>query len=172
MRRLAASFHTKKKIVKDESIHANWLYPIVFELASTTAFSEDLEQTARLLRGTCTPDEVKQALDFLLAKGFLKRSLDTGKLIQSDLTFEPFNDVRRIDLQRSHMRFLELAKHRLVDDTDDREYQGLTIGIPQSKIPLVKSRIRDFTASLQSELACDDEADQVLRIQVCAFRIA
>lgn len=171
MRRMAARSDGVNKKITDPSIHDHWLNSVMFELASTKGFTSDINDAATMLSGVATHAEIRKAFDFLVAKGYLVKSEKTGAFTQRPIVFQPLNDVRRIDLQRSHMRFLELAKHRLIDDIDEREYQGLTIAIRKDKLPLIKSKLREFIVSLNEDLSGDSEADQVIRIQLCAFRI-
>jgi hypothetical protein len=126
----------------------------------------------KALRGSATPADIEASLEFLLKKKFLKSSRSPGKYIQEAITFQPHDDIRRIDLQRSHMRFLEMAKHKINMDIEDREFQGLTVAIPQDKFGLIKDRLRDFIRSLNEDLTDLGEADRVVRVQLCAFPIA
>lgn len=97
---------------------------------------------------------------------------EPDRYVQAAIQHEVVNDVRRIDEQRARMRFLELAKHRLTDDVDEREFQSVTIAVPLAKIPVIKERIRGFIEDLWAELDGAASPETVVHILACAFKVS
>jgi hypothetical protein len=62
-----------------------------------------------------------------------------------------------------------MAKHRLGGELAEREFQGLTIAVSRDKIAFVKERLRTTMLELATELSGDAAADDVLRVELCAF---
>jgi len=164
----------KAKRVKiiDSSIHSHWLHCLVFELAGIRNFKLTPDQIWRWTKGLAKKDEIESSIKFLIDRGFLENSNVPDSYKQKRINFEPLNDVRRIEQQQCHLRFLELAKHRLNDDLADREFQALTIAIPRSKIETLKEQIRKFVFELNEQNSFSQEADIVFHVQCSAFIIA
>lgn len=170
MRRLAAAGASAEKKVREPAIHASWLCEVLLEMAYLRGvrFTRDVA-TARM-SGMATPADVGMAFDLLVSLGYLIPA-DDGAFAPAGISFEPLNDVRIAELRACHSRFLDIAKHRLAADLEQREFQGLTIAVSEAKLALIKERMRAFVASLCDELAHDEDADRVLRIQMGAFRV-
>ena len=105
-------------------------------------------------------------------RGYLEFDAEKNRYIPKDVTIETDNDLRNFDLQRNHNRFLQAAQLRLNDDLKDREFQGLTLSIPKSRLPELKDMMRDFVKQVNEKLDGPEEADLVLRLQMAAFIIA
>ena len=165
MRRLVVAHGVEE--VKNDSMSSHWLHGVVWALAATNGFVLTAENVQGRIGGIATVVEIKASIDFLKLAGLLHESEEPGVYQQSAVKFSPTNDVRRIDLQRNHLRFLDLAKLRLHDPLDQREYQGLSI--PKARFKEVKDRVRKFVQGLAEELSHHTDADMVLRLQCCAF---
>ncbi len=162
---------TKKQVEVryDESIYSSWLHGVTWALAGINGFELTKENVAAKLGGIATPDEIQKSIEFLCASQFLVPTEEGAIFRQKPIAFAPLNDVRRHEIQRNHMRFLDLAKLRVLDPLDDREFQGLTISVSKSKLGLVKERLREFLLSMQDQLSHDQDAEAVMRIQCCAY---
>jgi hypothetical protein len=66
---------------------------------------------------------------------------------------------------------LDIAKHRLNDDHNSREFQGLTVAIPLSKMNLVKEKIRTFMAEINDEVSYLENPDTVIQIHCGAYQL-
>ena len=83
----------------------------------------------------------------------------------------PQNDVRRINSQQNHLKFFQFVQHRISDELDDREFQGLTFAFRQSRLPELKDKIRGLIREVNEEFADDSDPDQVMRLQLGLFKI-
>ncbi|MGE0172848.1 MAG: TIGR02147 family protein [Oligoflexales bacterium] len=169
MRALATE--NQKKKVKDDSIHRYWINGLILELALIKGFALTPSSIREKIGHIASEKEVKESLDYLVAKKFLLPSEEPNVYKQGDLVFESLDDVRRIDLQRSHLRYLDIAKHKINDDLDHREYRGLTIAIQKSDMPKIKAKLREFYKELRLELEGTENPDKIVRLQTCLFEL-
>jgi uncharacterized protein (TIGR02147 family) len=160
-----------RRKIRDEGMHSSWTNAVLWELSKTKRFRRDAESLVRILRNSVSADQVENALKFLLDRGFIKGGDPDRPLTPMPIDFEPSNDVRRIDLQRSHLQFLRLAQHRLNDPLSEREFQGLTVAIDAKDFETIRQRCRDFIADLNDRFSKDAGGDEVVRIQLCAFKL-
>lgn len=164
------SLKNQKIKILDNSLETSWLNYVLWELATTKNFQMIPEKIAEKLPNI-SAKEIDTSLKFLIDKGYLVSLNSSAYYQQANVIFEVPNDIKNLNVQTNHMQFLELAKKNLNAPVDQREYQGLTIAVSESKIPLIKNRIRNFLQELSDELANDSEAENVMHIQCCAFKI-
>lgn len=156
---------------EDESIFSHWLHQVIWEMTRINGLrlSGDL---ASVFRGQATTEEVERSIVFLLKRGFIEKTERDGVYLQKPLAFQSFNDRRRVELREIHKRFLDIAKHRLHDDLQEREFQSVTVAIPRDKLPLIKERIRTFINQLNDELSDHSNPDTVVNVTCTAFKVA
>jgi uncharacterized protein (TIGR02147 family) len=169
MRRLI--LRSERHTLRVEELYSSWVNQVVWETAKTKIFTAVPASLRSVLRNSPSIEEVNHSLDYLRSRGFLTQGNSKGDLVPAPVDFEPSNDVRRVDLQRSHLRFLQLAQHRLHDPLHEREYQGLTMSMRQEDFEKIRQRCREFIAALNSDFAVDADGDEVVRIQLCAFKL-
>lgn len=162
----------KKKTVNDESFHSNWLHQVIWNLAHTKTFDMNPHAIKQAVRGSATIDDIQKSLQFLKTKGYLRFDQRRSRYVAEDLKIESSNDVRNLDLQRNHNRFLQNAQMRLNDDVARREFQGFTMALTASQLPILKQQMRTFLAQLAETLDEPGEGDFVVRLQMAAFVVA
>ncbi len=155
--------------VVDQTIYSSWLNAVIFEAASIPGMLTSVEAAHKRLCHVTDKESIKDSLDLAVSKGWLVKK--DGQYQQSNIRFEVIDDIRMVDLQRSHLRHLELAKHRINDDLDDREFQGLTVAVSEVKFKKLKGMIKNFMDSVDEFLEADEDADRIIRVQCCAFNV-
>lgn len=169
----AIRYRVDNKLVKDQDMHSSWLNQIVFESCKLKNFDVTAENLKNSLNIQATQDEIQSAIDLCLKKEWFLETGTPYRYRQNEIKFPFLDDVRRIDIQRSHLKFLEVAKHRINADLDEREFRGLTITCPKVKINLIKQRIRKFFDDLDNEIeAYGEDRDCLIRLQMCLFMIS
>ncbi len=162
----------ERRTISDADLRGNWANPLIWETAKTKFFSENVTNLGLLLRNIVSKEEIEFALNYLRDRGYLATAdQNDNKLKAKPIDFKPSNDIRRIDLQRSHSRFLQLAQHRLNDGIADREYQGLTVATRKADFEQIRQRCRDFIQQLNHDFAVDADGDDVIRIQLAVFKL-
>lgn len=164
---LAKLAHTgQTQTMTSSGFHSSWLHGIVWELASIPNF-ELTDANLQLRLGHLAPlSELKRSREFLITAGFLTPTDRADVYNQASVRMESRNDFIDLDLRRKHQRYLEHAISSLEMEPGERENQGFTIAVSREKMALIKKRVRDFMGELVTELANDDQADTVLRVEV------
>ena len=86
-------------------------------------------------------------------------------------TYECQNDRRNVDVQAIHSYNLSLARHRLSADVNQREFQGLTIGLSKENFRQLKSMIRAFVDEVDDSFETKEDKDDVYHLQIAAFKL-
>jgi uncharacterized protein (TIGR02147 family) len=165
----ARTAKAKRQPLTAPSLHSSWLHAVVWETAALDGGRFDAEALAARLRYVANAAEVGASLRFLVERGWLAHDAEAGVYRQQPVAFEPLNDVRRLEIQQCHLKYLEIAKRRVADPVAEREYQALTLAVPRSRMADVKQRLRAFIASLNDELAEEDGADSIVQLTCAAF---
>lgn len=160
-------------VVKNDLIHDDWLLPVIWEMATLADFDLIPDNIAQKLKGMATLEQISHALSILVKNNHLIPHANLPhRYLQKQAFFVSSNDKNRmIRIQSNHTRYLDMAKHRINDSLEEREFQGLTIALSKDKMPLVKERIRQFMMNLANELSNDAEAEEIIRIQTAAFYV-
>lgn len=157
---------SERKLIEDKGFHSIWCNALVWELFKTRHHTRDPEAIRELLRHAATVEEIESSIAYFEKKEFLTAAA------AETFDFKPSNDIRRIDLQRSHLRFLQLAEHRLNDPLDQREFQGLTVAMKKESFDSMRKLCREFISQINEQFAADADGDEVIRVQLCAFKLS
>lgn len=158
--------------VSSGSIHEHWTYGLVLQLAGLPGFVCTPENVQKSLRMQLSKQEIEDAVQFLKKAGYLVPTEQEHVYQQKNVEFAVLNDIRRIDLQQSHLRYMDQCKMRINDDLEDREFQGLTVAIAKSQFAHVKEQIRQaMDAIFESLESCPQPKDEVIRVQMCAVKL-
>lgn len=131
MRSLVEGNKVKKH---DPSVHSHWLHGLLYSLVAIPGFLLTPEHIKDVLRVPLNDQELESSIKYIKQKQWILPTTQPGIYKQGDFKFAALNDVRRIEIQRSHLQYLDLAKHRLHDDVSEREFQGFTVAIPEEKL--------------------------------------
>jgi uncharacterized protein (TIGR02147 family) len=128
---------------------SHWLYPVLREMVTLPEFREDPYWIARRLVGAASVSEVTQALRFLIDSGFVVRNGD--RLIITDNMVFSSDELRSLAIRNYHRQMLDLAKHAIDTlDIAEREFGALTVILPETAVPALKERIKQFRRDLHS----------------------
>lgn len=157
--------------VKDDDVFSHWLYPTLLELTRVKSIKLDPENISKILKKPTSKEDVEQALQYLIKKGYIEETQEPGVYTKSNISFETENDVRRIAIQKHHSDFLEMARHRINDPIEDREFQSLTTAIPLKRMDYLKQKLRSVLDDLNDEFDAEKDHDTVVHIICCAFKL-
>lgn len=161
-----------EKLVKDESFHSSWVHQIVWSSAHTKFFQADPLLLHRRFRDGATRDEIEKSIGFLVSKGYFVKDDDPSRFRPLPLRIESDNDVKNLDLQRNHSKFLQMAIRRMNDDLMERELQGLTLSFKKARWPQLKEKLREFIHQMNDSFCDSEDGDAVIRLQMAAFVVA
>jgi uncharacterized protein (TIGR02147 family) len=162
---------SKEVRVHDVGMYSHWLHGVVFSMATVANIEFTAENLFKMLGGIASAEDIQKSMDFLISRTWLVYDEGLKRYKQSLVKFEVIEDIRRIDVQRNHRHFLDLAKHRLNDDVDEREYQGLTIAVPKNRLPQLKQRLRKFMDEIDDDIGGMSDFDTLIRVQCCIFKL-
>ncbi len=158
-----------KKEIRVYEYLTKWFYVAIRELVALNDFKYDYEWIRNKLNGKLTLAEIEDALDFLIANGFLIKSSD-GKLSQAETALDCREGIFKLSLGQFHRQMLGLAADSIESVPRDQRYiMGHTVAISESDFKKIKEIIDE---SVQKITQLGNEAKQkehVYHIEIAAF---
>jgi len=167
MIRLRSAVDETKLIERQYRFLTEWYYPIVYVMVGMTDFKEDAKWIASHLRKPVEEGDLLKALKDLEELQLLERR--NGKLFQSNQALTTADDLKDAALYQYHRNMMELALEGLNLPTHEREFSGVTVQIPKSKIPQVKEKIRQFRKDLNEYLSQFSSNEEIFQFNVQLF---
>ena len=153
---------------------SSWLYPVLRELVQTQGFREDPYWIARRLRGRVSQEQIREALDFLVSGGYVRRDA-CGRLEAADDVVLSTDEVKSLAVRSHHRCMLQEAVVAMETlPVEAREFGAMTVAIPTASIPELKERIKNFrkeihtfmmaqmTAAIEATAATGNPADNTV----------
>jgi uncharacterized protein (TIGR02147 family) len=149
---------------------SNWYVPAIYVMAGQKNMCWDPEWICQRLGRGITLEQVTTALSDLVALGLLLPDKQGYKRLLTNPTTG--DEIRNAAVTRYHQQMVQLAGSALDLPLQQREMNGLTISIPESQLPVIKERIREFRKSLHDYLApMESESEHVYQLNVQMFRL-
>ena len=148
---------------------SRWYYPVIREVILFGDRKLSFAQIAAILSPRITEAQAKKGIELLLALGLIKIGKD-GLYEQADKTVRTGAEVRSLVVANFHREMIRLAAESIErHPAEYRDISGITLSVKKEKMPEIKSKIVSLREELL-ELACQDEdADQVIQINIQAF---
>lgn len=169
--------HGRRREIGAEGVQylSSWLYPVIRDLIAADDFREDPYWISRRLRGRVGAEEARNAINFLLQHGYVRRN-GAGRLEAADDVVLSTDEVRSLAVRSYHRSMLGEAIEALSTvKVEEREYGALTVGIPRSALPELKGRIKAFRKELhtwimsQGVLATPVGESEIIQINIQMF---
>lgn len=126
----------------------HWIYPVLREMVLNGEFRDDPYWIERRLNGRSDIREITAALNFLRTKGFIFKDAEGKYQVKDDVVITS-DEVRSLAVRTYHRRSLEQAILMLEDlPMAQREYGALIFQLPESSLPELKQRLKDFRKEL------------------------
>ncbi len=168
MLQLSKKAYTKE--IEDQSLFNHWIYGVILELVNIKNIDTKAKIKSKLAKIVDTKT-INKAVDFLISKNYLCEDDNKIKLA-APFVVKVLNDRQRhVEIQQNHSFFLNLARFHLIDNLDEREYQGLTIALNKDNLVFIKKMLRENILSIREQFSDDTSADGVYRIQMSAFKV-
>ena len=157
--------------VRDESIYSHWLHQVIWTLTEVKGerIDESLAQTR--LKGIASSDDIRRSIDFLVKRGFIIPTGESGIYQQRPIKFDALNDKRRLELRQIHRRFLDFAKHKLNEDRQERYFQSVTLAIPEKYFPQMGEEFVKFINDMNEKYSNLETPDSVVHGLASFFRV-
>lgn len=149
---------------------STWYYPVLYVMAGMKNVSWHAEQIAAKLGRGVSAEQVKMAIADLMNLGLLTH--EEGKLNRVALNISTEEHLQNTAVRRYHKEMNRLAGEALDEALEYREVNGLTVAIPDTVLPLVKEKIRNFRKELNTFLSqYEEHADDVYQINFQLFAL-
>lgn len=153
---------------KQYSFLATWYCPVIYALIREGAPNPSVAEIASYLGRGVSPAMVERALADLEFLGLIKRDAK-GEWRQVHMALTTPEDIREIAVSQYHRNNLELAEAALALPPEEREFGGLTVGVPRRLLPKVKERIRALRSELNEMLSAEPDSADIYQISLNLF---
>lgn len=151
---------------------SHWWYPAIRELVACDGFVEDDEWIARRLVPAITAAQARQAIELLLALGFVERD-QCGRLRQREPLLSTGAEVRSLAVGNFHRQMMERAAAAIdLCDRELRDISGVTVALSPEGFKLVKQRIVELRAELLALSAGEAHPTRVVQVNFQLFPLA
>lgn len=148
----------------------DWVNWAVREMVLLKDFRPDPYWISERLQGLVSAEKAQQSLDLLQSLELIEEQ--NGKFAQRDLLVTTSDEKKSVVIQGFHRQFTQLSLRSLaVDSVKIREFSGLTIALPKSRIPEIKGEIKEFRKKLNKIFSQEQENDDVYHLTINFFPI-
>lgn len=145
-----------------------WHPWVIREMVLLSDFRPDPEWIARRLRNKITPTEAADALALLERLEFIRREGETYKVSEPLITTG--DDISLLLLNNLHRQFFEFAIQSVMNDVGtEKAVSGVTIAIPSSRLPEVKTVVREFRQEFNRRFSSSEGNDSVYHLSIAVF---
>jgi len=156
----------------DAAYHSTWYLPAIRELALSPAFREDPEWIGAMLRPRVKAEDVRQALDTLIALGLLERAED-GKLRQKARVVSTGPETLGMHITNYHAEMMQRATAAMTEvPARERDVSSLTLCLGSRGIGQLKERIQAFRRELLELCETEAEPSQVVQVNFQLFPLS
>lgn len=149
---------------------SNWYNPVVRELVCTSEYNDDPESIVPKFIPALGLREVKKSIKLLEALNLIRRNDEDNGWIQNDSSLATPPEVISIGIVEYHKEMLTLAAKSLENfNGADRDLRAVTLGIPKSKLPLLKERMEAFWHEIMDFSEDEDIAEVVVQVNTQLF---
>jgi uncharacterized protein (TIGR02147 family) len=148
----------------------SWHHWVIRELILLKDFNEDPAWIAGRLRNRISAKEAQESLELLQRLQFVRRQ--GGKLVLSEPLITTQDEVSSRLLRNIHQQLIELGIESMFNDPmEQREFGGLTIALPKSKLPKLKESIKNFRKELNKVFSDDQGNEEVYHLVIGFFPV-
>jgi len=149
-----------------------WYMPVIRELACCIDWKEDYRILARSVYPAIKKSEAREAVSFLLKKGFLY-CRDDGTYIQCDPALTTGSEVASVAIRA----FNETMAHKGADAVQQfpatrRDVRTVITGVSETGYKQIKEEIREFIARVVRIVDDDTPADRVYSLNLQFFPVS
>ena len=147
-----------------------WYHPVVRELLTHKGFTGDLHWIADRVYPRITLAQVEKSVELLQSLGLVKRERGDGRLVHTDSIVATPAEVGHLAVANYHRAVLQLASEAIEEFPQaERDLRSVTLGIPKSAYPALKSKLEDIWRDLLAMAETKAEVEEVLQINLQMF---
>ena len=155
-----------REILRDqEKVYSEWYHWVIREMVLLPDFKDDPKWISQKLNHAITPAHARESLKILKRLGLLTRK--NSKWMPSYRAVKTSDEVSNIAIKKLHEAFIQKALECLFNTPlEEREFSGLTIALPKSKIPCIKEKIKYFRKELNEILSAEENLEEVYQLNI------
>jgi uncharacterized protein (TIGR02147 family) len=148
---------------------SNWYCPVIREVVLFGDRFHTPDTIAALLDPPITPKEAEKSLDLLMDLGLIRRDAH-GRWEQKDRAVTTGPEVRSLVVANFHREMLRLAEESIErHPSEHRDITSVTLSVNRDKMAEIKEKTAAFRKDLLEMACADDDADQVIQVNIQAF---
>lgn len=146
-----------------------WYYSVIREGICQNNYKDDWDKLAASVTPTITADQAKEAADWLLANGFLRKK-DNGKYEQIQKAITTRSEVRSIAVRKFNQKMIDLAEKSLdTFDVKQRYATGITVGLTREAYDMLVAEIEAFRDRVVQIADKVESPDKVCQVNIQLF---
>lgn len=156
--------------IRQYRVISRWYYSAIYVLIGLKNIPQDPPSLLERLGRGLNIEMIEEALRDLETIDLIKK--EGERFVQTRTALSTGIHNKEAAIYQYHHQMLKMAMMSLKLPHQRREIQGLSVGIPKSKLKTVKNKINDFISELNSYLSEFDEAEQVYQINMQLFELS
>lgn len=167
-------FSVARELREDQyRFFSRWYMPVIRELIISPHYGDNPAWIASHLVPEVTEDEVKEAIEILVALDLVYRDVETGKWHQKDSVVKTSAEVRGSAIAEYHSKVIKLGTESIERFTSDqRDLRALTLSLSKEEFRNLKKRIESIWQELLSYANTDEKADRVYQVNLQCFPVS
>jgi uncharacterized protein (TIGR02147 family) len=151
--------------------YSKWYYSVIRELACCIDWKENYAILAKSVKPSISIREAKEAFEFLLGTGFLKRG-DDGRLMQSDPALSTGPEVVSPAIRELNRKMGELGVSAISEfPPSERDISSTTLGLTTEGFQKAKQEIQEFKRRIKIIANEDKGSNKVYNLNVHLFQV-
>lgn len=149
---------------------SHWYIPVIRELVTCGNYNGDPQWIADRIIPQITLPQVKKGIALLQSLGLIISDEDGKKWKQTNRTISTPSEVLSVAVMNYHLDTIELGRDSLSRfKADQRDIRAVTLGIPESKIKELKSRVESFWSDLLAFANESSDVEKVIQVNIQMF---
>jgi uncharacterized protein (TIGR02147 family) len=148
---------------------SHWIYPVAREMILLKEFRDDPYWISRQLVMDVQVEDISSAIRFLLKGGFIRKDEQGHYQVVDNMISSP-DEIANLAVRNFHRQMLDQAKQSLEKlGVQEREFNALTLVLPESGLPELKSKIKAFVKEVHEWAVHASEAqsnDAIVQVNI------
>jgi uncharacterized protein (TIGR02147 family) len=151
---------------------SSWWLPALREIAASKPWGNDITKMGKCFAREISPSKVQKGIELMLRLGLLREG-PKGTFHQTDAVLRTEPDIQELAVYHFHKEQLELASESLALPISEREFGGITFGLPKGEFHRLRKRLREFQDALLAEFgSMTQNPEEVYQINFQIFSLA
>jgi uncharacterized protein (TIGR02147 family) len=162
-----------QKVIDEDHFeyYDTWYHSAIREGICHHDFRDRWDAVAACVQPAITPAQAREAVQWLLANGFLRRKREGGyEQVDKAITTRP--EVASMAIRNFNRAMIRLAEQSLDRVPTDRRYAaGMTVGLSREAYQMLLAEIESFKDRIVNFVDTVDRPDRVYQVNIQAFPV-